>query len=195
MIDKKLLQLPGIKKILMLLAGSAVLQAIFIIGQAYGLSMTITHLWNGENLNNQINWMLLFFASFALRHLMTYLREHVLEEYAYQQAKDLRSQLLQKIFHLGPQVVQKQGTGSVVTTALDGIDQVEEYLHLILPKMLNDHSVDFISGDFSVGLGIWCGLIDRLSIDHYFHDYLGLCGAKQGRQTIQGLPSIIEPLY
>lgn len=137
MIDKKLLQLPGIKKILMLLAGSAVLQAIFIIGQAYGLSMTITHLWNGENLNNQINWMLLFFASFALRHLMTYLWEHVLEEYAYQQAKDLRSQLLRKIFRLGPQVVQKQGTGSVVTTALDGIDQVEEYLHLILPKMLN----------------------------------------------------------
>ncbi|MDU5509901.1 thiol reductant ABC exporter subunit CydD [Enterococcus gilvus] len=137
MIDKKLLQLPGIKKILMLLAGSAVLQAIFIIGQAYGLSMTITHLWNGEGLNNQINWLLLFFGSFALRHVMTYLREHVLEEYAYQQAKDLRSELLQKIFRLGPQVVQKQGTGSVVTTALDGIDQVEEYLHLILPKMLN----------------------------------------------------------
>lgn len=137
MIDKKLLQLPGIKKILMLLAGSAVLQAIFIIGQAYGLAMTITHLWNGEGLNNQIYWILLFFGSFALRHLGTYAREHVLEEYAYQQAKDLRSQLLQKIFRLGPQVVQKQGTGSVVTTALDGIDQVEEYLHLILPKMLN----------------------------------------------------------
>lgn len=137
MIDKKLLQLPGIKKILMLLAGSAILQAIFIIGQAYGLSRTITHLWDGEELNKQLQWMLLFFISFALRHLMTYLREHVLEEYAYQQAKDLRGQLLRKIFRLGPQVVQKQGTGSVVTTALDGIDQVEEYLHLILPKMLN----------------------------------------------------------
>ena len=49
MIDKKLLQLPGIKKILMLLAGSAILQAIFIIGQAYGLSRTITHLWDGKN--------------------------------------------------------------------------------------------------------------------------------------------------
>jgi len=137
MIDKKLIQLPGIKKILMLLAGSAILQAIFIIGQAYGLSMTTTHLWNGEGLDNQFKWMVLFFGSFGLRHLMTYLREHVLEEYAYQQAKDLRGQLLRKIFRLGPQVVQKQGTGSVVTTALDGIDQVEEYLHLILPKMLN----------------------------------------------------------
>ena len=137
MIDKKLLQLPGIKKILMLLAGSAILQAIFIIGQAYGLSRTITHLWDGEELNKQLQWILLFFISFALRHLMTYLREHVLEEYAYQQARDLRGQLLRKIFRLGPQMVQKQGTGSVVTTALDGIDQVEEYLHLILPKMLN----------------------------------------------------------
>ncbi|MDT2826970.1 MAG: thiol reductant ABC exporter subunit CydD [Enterococcus viikkiensis] len=137
MIDKKLLQLPGIKKILGLLAGSAVLQAIFIIGQAFGLALTITHLWNGAKLERQVAWMALFFISFALRHLMTYLRERVLEEYAYQQAKTLRSQLLQKIFRLGPQVVQKQGTGSLVTTTLDGINQVEEYLHLILPKMLN----------------------------------------------------------
>lgn len=44
MIDKKLLQLPGIKKILMLLAGSAILQAIFIIGQAYGLSLSLIHI-------------------------------------------------------------------------------------------------------------------------------------------------------
>lgn len=137
MIDKKLLQLPGIKKILGLLAGSAVLQAIFIIGQAFGLALTITHLWNGAKLERQVAWMALFFISFALRHLMTYLRERVLEEYAYQQAKTLRSQLLQKIFRLGPQVVQKKGTGSLVTTTLDGINQVEEYLHLILPKMLN----------------------------------------------------------
>lgn len=54
MIDKKLLQLPGIKKILGLLAGSAVLQAIFIIGQAFGLALTITHLWNGAKLGG--NW-------------------------------------------------------------------------------------------------------------------------------------------
>lgn len=137
MIDKKLLQLPGIKKILGLLAGSSILQAIFIIGQAYGLARSITNLWSGEVIRNQFIWLGLFFVSYVLRHLMTYLREQVLEDYAYEQARGLRSQLLTKIFRLGPQVVQKQGTGSVVTTALDGINQVEEYLHLILPKMLN----------------------------------------------------------
>lgn len=137
MIDKKLLQLPGIKKILGLLAGSSILQAIFIIGQAYGLARSITNLWSGEVIRNQFIWLGLFFVAYVLRHLMTYLREQVLEDYAYEQARGLRSQLLTKIFRLGPQVVQKQGTGSVVTTALDGINQVEEYLHLILPKMLN----------------------------------------------------------
>lgn len=137
MIDKKLLQLPGIKKILGLLAGSSILQAIFIIGQAYGLARSITNLWSGEVIRNQFIWLGLFFVSYVLRHLMTYLREQVLEDYAYEQARGLRSQLLTKIFRLGPQVVQKQGTGSIVTTALDGINQVEEYLHLIVPKMLN----------------------------------------------------------
>ncbi|OJG46139.1 thiol reductant ABC exporter, CydD subunit [Enterococcus hermanniensis] len=120
-----------------MLAGSAVLQAIFIIGQAYGLSRSITNLWNGEVIRNQFIWLGLFFVSYALRHLMTFLREQVLEDFAYEQARDLRSQLLTKIFRLGPHVVQKHGTGSVVTTALDGINQVEEYLHLILPKILN----------------------------------------------------------
>lgn len=144
MIDKKLLGLPGMKKILGMLAGSSILQAIFIVGQAFGLSRTITNLWQGEKLSHQLSWMGVFFISYFGRHLMTYLREKKLEDYAYQQASVLRSNLLAKIFRLGPKVVQAKGTGSTVTTTLDGINQVEEYLHLILPKILNMSIIPWI---------------------------------------------------
>lgn len=144
MIDKKLLALPGMKKILGLLAGSSILQAIFIIGQAFGLANAITNLWKGQKLSQQVFWLVLFFFSYTGRQLITYLRERQLENYADQQASHLRTQLLEKIFRLGPQVVQERGTGSTVTTTLDGINQVEEYLHLILPKILNMSIIPWI---------------------------------------------------
>lgn len=47
MLDKAVMRLSGIHKIMGLLVGLDVLQAIFIIGQAYFLSRTITGLWQG----------------------------------------------------------------------------------------------------------------------------------------------------
>lgn len=50
MIDKDILQMPKIKKILVLLAGFSFLQAVFIIGQAFFLSKAIVGLWSGGDL-------------------------------------------------------------------------------------------------------------------------------------------------
>ncbi len=137
MIDKAILKMPKIKNILVLLAGFSFLQAVFIIGQAFYLSKAITNLWNGGHLNQQWRSLLLFFAFYLGRHLVTYLREKILDTYSYQQAKALRETLLQKIFRLGPTVVQKNGTGNMVTMALEGISQTENYLQLILTKIMN----------------------------------------------------------
>lgn len=61
MIDKDILQMPKIKKILVLLAGFSFLQAVFIIGQAFFLSKAIVGLWSGGHLNQQLQSILLFF--------------------------------------------------------------------------------------------------------------------------------------
>ena len=60
MIDKDILQMPKIKKILVLLAGFSFLQAVFIIGQAFFLSKAIVGLWSGGHLNQQLQSILLF---------------------------------------------------------------------------------------------------------------------------------------
>jgi ATP-binding cassette subfamily C protein CydD len=137
MIDKQIIELPGMKRLMGLLAGLSFLQAIFIIGQAYGLASGITGLWEGQSLKEQWGWILLFFCSFLGRQGIVYFRTKKLDSYSYQQAAELRNQLLEKIFRVGPQIVQQQGTGNITTMILEGISQVENYLQLILAKIMN----------------------------------------------------------
>lgn len=137
MIDKQIMKLPGMKQLLGLLAGLSFLQALFIIGQAYGLAHAITGLWEGRPLEEQWGWILLFFCSFIARQAVIYFRSKRLDDYSYQQAADLRDQLLEKLFRVGPQIAQQQGTGNVTTMVLEGINQVENYLKLILAKIMN----------------------------------------------------------
>lgn len=137
MIDKQIMKLPGMKQLLGLLAGLSFLQALFIIGQAYGLARAITGLWEGRPLEEQWGWILLFFCSFITRQAVIYFRSKRLDDYSYQQAADLRDQLLEKLFRVGPQIAQQQGTGNVTTMVLEGINQVENYLKLILAKIMN----------------------------------------------------------
>lgn len=137
MMDKAIIGLPGIKKIMGMLAGLSVLQALFIIGQAYTLATVITNLWCGELLLNQLEMIVAFFVIYLARHGVTFVRDKILDKYSAEQAGYLRQLLLEKIFRVGPQIVQKQGTGNMTTMALDGIAQVENYIHLILAKMMN----------------------------------------------------------
>ncbi|KRL55630.1 transport ATP-binding protein CydC [Paucilactobacillus oligofermentans DSM 15707 = LMG 22743] len=131
------MKLPGIKKIMVMLAGLAVLQALFIIGQAISLSLAITGLWSGKNLSEVIKWMGTFAASFVGRQLIELVRDRMLDKFAYSSAQQIRTTLLNKIFKLGPEVVQQVGTGNITTMTLDGIDQVENYIKLILSKVMN----------------------------------------------------------
>lgn len=135
--DKAIFRLPTIKKIMGLLAGLAVLQALFIVGQAYTLATVITNLWEGKGIKEQSLIIGAFFLIYLARHGVTFLRDKLLDDYAATQALNLRQQLLAKLFRVGPRIVQKQGTGNMTTMALDGITQVENYIHLILAKMTN----------------------------------------------------------
>jgi len=63
MIDKQIIELPGMKRLMGLLAGLSFLQALFIIGQAYGLASGITGLWEGQSLGLDSTVLLFVFRS------------------------------------------------------------------------------------------------------------------------------------
>lgn len=134
MIDKQLFKIDGASSILKKLAGLEILQAFFIVGQALALASVLSKLWAGESLD----WLLLltFAACFIARQLINTLRDSMLEKYSGQVAEELRQKLLDKVFRDGQALVQKQGTGSLITMSLDGVDEVRQYIKLIYSKVL-----------------------------------------------------------
>lgn len=134
MIDQHLFKLDGAGAIVRRLAVLEVLQAFLIIGQALSLSMILTILWQGKKLN----WLylLLFALCFTGRQLNDWFQDKMLDHYSNQESEKLRQKLLSKVFNEGQALVQKQGTGSLITMALDGIDEVRNYIKLIYNKVL-----------------------------------------------------------
>ncbi|KHD44809.1 thiol reductant ABC exporter subunit CydD [Streptococcus hongkongensis] len=159
MLDKAVMRLSGIHKLLGLLAGLDFLQAIFIIGQAYFLSSVITGLWQGHPLKAQLLSIILFLMSYLGRHVINYVKDDSLDKFSAKHAKEIRTQLLEKVFELGPSVVQEQGSGNMITMALDGVSLVENYLHLVLNKMMNMTVIPIIILAFIYYLDIDSGII------------------------------------
>ncbi|MBO0440910.1 thiol reductant ABC exporter subunit CydD [Candidatus Enterococcus ikei] len=159
MIDKAILKMPKIKNIMILLAGFSFLQAVFIIGQAFYLAKAVVGLWEGGQLQDQLLNILVFFLFYTGRHVVTYLREKMLDTFSYDRSRELREALLQKVFRLGPTVVQKNGTGNMITMALEGISQTENYLHLILMKIMNMMIIPWIILIFVFTLDIRSGVV------------------------------------
>lgn len=134
MIDRHIFTLPGVRVVLSALIVLDVVQAFSIVGQAWAIASAIVDLWGGASVADQIGWIALFLCCFIGYQVIVYARDVLLERYAAKRTDELRRSLLEKVFSCGTGVVRRYGTGNVSTMALEGIDQVESYLRLILPK-------------------------------------------------------------
>lgn len=119
------------------LVGLYVLQAFLILGQGLSLAALLTGLWQGHSLLSQIYGLGGFIVCYLLRHGLTEIGNDWLDKYSANAAQNFRQQLLKKVFALGPVIVQREGTGNMVTLALDGIKEVENYIRLIYSKVIS----------------------------------------------------------
>lgn len=117
--------------------GLYVLQAFLILGQGLSLAALLTGLWQGHSLLSQIYGLGGFVACYLLRHGLTEIGNDWLDKYSANAAQNFRQQLLKKVFALGPVIVQREGTGNMVTLALDGIKEVKNYIRLIYSKVIS----------------------------------------------------------
>ncbi len=137
MIDKRLLELPGMRRYMIILGALVFLQAIAIIIQGRYLSVAIVNLWNLQPLNSILWPSIIFGLAFICRHLLTVFENRVFFPFVEKTSGEMREQLMAKIFRLGPAEIEKQGTGNIVTMALEGIDKVQTYLMLVIIKILD----------------------------------------------------------
>ncbi|MEK4909644.1 thiol reductant ABC exporter subunit CydD [Niallia sp. FSL M8-0099] len=134
--DKNLLKLTGIKPILATIGILTIVEGAAIILQAKWLAEIIASLYNGENYQEQYVKIILFLLAFLGRHFLHTIQQNIAAAFAEKTSKDLRLQLMQKLFELGPKYTKKQGSGNIATLVLEGISQYRTYLELFLPRML-----------------------------------------------------------
>ena len=78
MIDKRLFDLPGMKKYAVILGILVFIQAIAIIAQARALSIAIVYLWNLQSINTILWPTVVFTVAFLGRYLLTVAEHHLL---------------------------------------------------------------------------------------------------------------------
>ena len=135
MFDKALFQLPGFGRMMALACVFSLLRAVCVVGQAIGLASVVVAVWSGEAVAGQLGFALLFFVCFIGRQVLASVHGRLSERYARDRAEELRRALLKQIFGLGPALVQRQGTASVASAVIQGIEDVRTYIEIVIPKM------------------------------------------------------------
>lgn len=134
MIDRLLFTLKGAKGILARCGAWALIAAVFIATQALSLAWALTELWKGASLLEQIPWLALFACCFAVRQLAKNRESIMLDSFAEARAKEFRESLRARIFDNASTLVQREGTGNLATLQIEGVDRVESYLRMVLPR-------------------------------------------------------------
>ncbi len=137
MFDKAILQLPGARRALGILVVLSFVYALLIVGQSLALALTFTNVWGGAALVDQLMLVIAFVVCFVGRQGVLWVRDVQLERFAAVRAEELRARLLRALFTRGSELVARRGTGSLCALALEGVDQVEAYLSLMMPKIAN----------------------------------------------------------
>ncbi|MDT0124656.1 thiol reductant ABC exporter subunit CydD [Paenibacillus sp. RRE4] len=201
-----LMKLPGIRPVLALASALVLLQAMTIIMQAKWLAQAITALFEGATVSSQYPVLLLFLAAFAARYALSFWLQLVTTRYAERTGTDLRRQMTEQWFRLGPRYAKTEGTGHLVTLAREGVSQYKTYLELFIPRMLGMgfipvvvllyvFKLDTMSGvilmltlPILIVFMILIGLATQRKIDGQFKSYKAL--ANHFVDTLRGLETL-----
>ncbi|MCR8844592.1 thiol reductant ABC exporter subunit CydD [Paenibacillus sp. SC116] len=134
--DKHTLGFKGSKMVVAVIVLLTFIHSVSILYIAIGLAETISSLFAGQALQEQVDSIAKFLLAFFIRQLTAFLMQKIAYRYAETAGRELRKQLVSKLFQFGPRLVQSEGTGNVVTLVLDGIAQFRTYVELIIPRMI-----------------------------------------------------------
>lgn len=134
-------------------------QGATIIFQAKYLAITITNLFNGEKLMEQQLPLFFFCLFFIGRQGLVFIREQKMTSFSVQAGVTIRQNLTRKLFRIGPNITQTEGTGNLVTMALEGVSQAETYIKLFLPKVISLVVIPIMIFLYTMAIDVRSGVI------------------------------------
>ncbi|RXZ77831.1 thiol reductant ABC exporter subunit CydD [Paenibacillaceae bacterium] len=157
--DKAWLRLKGFKPAAMLIALFSLAQGIAIGMQAFGLSRAISVLFSGEPVNQAVMPLLWFIAAVLARQTIVWLQRRTAGRLAEQVTAHWRKKLAERLFERGPGYAAKEGSGKLVTLAIEGMEKFRLYLELTIPRTFDMLCVTLSVLGFVYALDVVSGLI------------------------------------
>lgn len=134
--DKNLLGYKGVKPVFLIVGLLTLVQSMSILQLAKWLAEVISALFAGEPLKEQWATSLLFLLAFLVRHACNMLMSRISYRFAEATGSNMRREMMDKLFQLGPRMVGGRGTGDLVTLVLEGVTKFRTYLEAIIPRMV-----------------------------------------------------------
>jgi ATP-binding cassette, subfamily C, bacterial CydD len=135
---------PGSRSLYMTLSFLILLESFSIVGQAVFLARAITFLFEGKAVQEVFIEIIWFLVIFLARHLLAHIQQLFVERFAERTGKALRGQVVRAYFQLGPKFIQTNGTGRLVTLAIEGIEKLKTFIELTIPRMIRCFIVPFV---------------------------------------------------
>lgn len=112
---------------------------------------------------------------------MIWLQRRTAGRFAEAAGASLRERLLARLFERGPGFAAREGSGKLVTLALDGVDRVRNYLEISIPRMIDMMAVTLLVLVYVFTLDLISGVIltTTMPILVGFFILLGLAARKQ----------------
>lgn len=138
MFDKNLLSYFNKNKTLFILGILAgLLSSIFIILQAWNLSLIIDSVFLKKLLLNQVtNYIFLFILFSVGRFVFQLLSKNLASEFSSRIKKSIREKLIEKILQLGPINLGKEKSGEISNTIITGVDKLDAYFSQYLIQVI-----------------------------------------------------------
>lgn len=135
--DKQLFRYKGSKTHMFLVAILTIGQGIVTIFQAVFLATAITKMFNGTAATAVLPFFLGFAGTFVFRHLIQWSKGRLSFHFAERTSSEIQSLLIRKLFELGPRGIGTNGSGNMITLALEGIPNFRTYLELFIPRAIS----------------------------------------------------------
>ncbi|MBP2645262.1 MAG: transporter, CydDC cysteine exporter (CydDC-E) family, permease/ATP-binding protein CydD [Firmicutes bacterium] len=121
----------------LLLVGIFVGSAATTVGQAYALASLINGAFlEGQNISELKGWLGLLLASILCKTLFIWAGDYWSHTLAAVVKADVRKRLVQHVFEVGPVGAARWHTGEVLSTLMDGVENLEQYFSRYLPQLV-----------------------------------------------------------
>lgn len=142
MLDRNILNLPGARRMFVLLLMCAGADALLIVVQALCLAAALSWMWNcaviqafASLVPGALPGAFGFAAAFIARNALDAVRSKMADAFSRKRATELQDQLVEATYEQGVTGVQRRGSGSAVQELIDGVANVRNYIAIILPKV------------------------------------------------------------